>query len=359
MMENNEFDVERNEVVSINYTQPKFWHRVMANFIDFFLFILAFLLLFIGVRSIVLNVPSYKANEQKIHDIQLASGLYVADPSDTSKNVDVIYYLDRYVALYGGEFDGVGPEGGEPEGKIGKIVKSINQMIDYCSNESVTPKERYEELVNYYDTMRLEAVTDDGIHYFIKDGEDIKPNETLAGSADKRQLYYKNVYVPIVEKRFMPFLTSNVTEYREAYRVEFNSLLFIELPVSYVLGAILVYYIPPLFFKRGRRTLGKAIYHIGLIDDRVLSPTFLRFSARFLILLFAELILSLFTFGIPYIISFSLMAFSKNRQGFPDYMLHLYEIDTSKANIYMDYVEAELKNELHGEAIDFRMEKPL
>ena len=28
-------------------------------------------------------------------------------------------------------------------------------------------------------------------------------------------------------------------------------------------------------------------------------------------------------------------------------------------DIYMDYVEAELKNELHGEAIDFRMEKPL
>ena len=109
MMENSEFDVERNEVVSINYTQPKFWHRVMANFIDFFLLIIAFLLLFIGVRSIVLNVPSYKATEQKIHDIQLASGLYVTDPNDTSKTVDVIYYLDRYVALYGGEFDGVGP----------------------------------------------------------------------------------------------------------------------------------------------------------------------------------------------------------------------------------------------------------
>ena len=116
---------------------------------------------------------------------------------------------------------------------------------------------------------------------------------------------------------------------------------------------------PPLFFKRGRKTLGKALYHIGLVDDRVLSPTFWRFSARFLIFLFAELLLSLFTLGIPYIISFSLMAFSKKRQGFPDYMLHLYEIDTSKANIYMDYVEAELKNELHGDAIDFRMEKPI
>ena len=54
-----------------------------------------------------------------------------------------------------------------------------------------------------------------------------------------------------------------------------------------------------------------------------------------------------------------MMVFSKNRQGFPDYMLRLREIDTSKANIYMDYVEATLKNELHGQAIDFKMEKPL
>ena len=106
-------------------------------------------------------------------------------------------------------------------------------------------------------------------------------------------------------------------------------------------------------------TLGKALYHIGLIDDRMLSPSFGRFTARFAIFFFGELILSLFSFGIPYIVSFTMMAFSKRKQGFPDYMLHLYEIDTTKANIYMDYVEAELKNELHGEAIDFRMKKPL
>ena len=356
-MENNE--IERNEVVSINYTQPKFWHRVMANFVDFFIFLVMFIVLFIGARSIVNNLPSYKSSEQKIHDIQLASGLYVENPGQDKKNVDIVYYLDKYVAVYGNEFDGVNAEGGEPEGKIGKIVKAINQKINYCSNESVTSKERYEELVSYYDNMRLDAVTSDGIHYFIKDGDKIVPNDTLAGSADKRSLFYKNVYVPIVEKRCIPFLTTNVTEYRNAYRVEFNFLVFLELPVSYVLGAILTYFVPPLFFRRGRKTLGKALYHIGLVDDRVLSPTFWRFSARFLIFLFAELILSLFTLGIPYIISFSLMAFSNKRQGFPDYMLHLYEIDTSKANIYMDYVEAELKNELHGDAIDFRMEKPL
>ena len=54
-----------------------------------------------------------------------------------------------------------------------------------------------------------------------------------------------------------------------------------------------------------------------------------------------------------------MMAFSKNRQGFPDYILKLQEIDTSKNNIYMNYTDAQLKNGVHGKAIDFEMIKPL
>ena len=354
-------EIERNEVVSINYSQPKFWHRCMANFVDFFLMLAVLILLFIASRAIVSATPHYKNTEKRIAEIQLASGLYAKDQLNEDKIVDIVYYLDKYVPSYGDEFDGVNKTDNqkEPEGKIGKIVASINCFIKYCNDEGVTSRERYDELVSYYNTIRLETVTSDGIHYFVQDGEEIVPNETLASNAEKRALFYKDVYVKVVEKRFLPFLTSNVAEYRNLYRVEFNYLVFVELPISYALAGFLVYFVPPLFFRRGRMTLGKALYHIGLIDDRMLSPTLARLSARFIIFFFGELVLSLATLGIPYIISFSLMAFSKHKQGFPDYMLHLYEVDTSKANIYLDYVEAELKNELHGEAVDFCMEKPL
>lgn len=358
-MENNHIDIQENEVVNINYTQPKFWHRVMANFIDFFLFALFFFILFISARSIVLTTSPYKQAEQTITEVRLNSGLYKKDVADNDNLVDVIYYINKYCQVYGSEFDGKGEGGEEPTGKNGKAVHAINQFIEYCSDPEITSHERYLELISYYDSMRLDTLTSDGIHFFIKDGEDIIPNEVIASNPEKRKLYYQEVYSPLIEKRFLPFLTSNVTKYRDAYRLEFNFLVFLELPVAYVISAVIVYYVPGLFFKRGRMTLGKAIYRIGLIDSRILSPTLGRFTLRFLILLFAELILSLFSFGIPYIISFSMMAFSKNKQGFPDYMLHLYEVDTSKSNIYMDYVEAELKNELHGGAIDFRMEKPL
>ena len=352
-------EIERNEVVNINYSQPKFWHRVMANFIDFFLLLVFFFSFFISARSIVLLTPKYKEAEQTITDTQLNSGLYVKDPSDNDKIVDIIFYIDKTTNLYGSEFDGEGEGGTAPLGKNGKAVNAINKFINYCSNPDVTPTERYEELVTYYDEVRLDTLTSDGVHYYVKDGDNIIVNETLASDAEKRKLYYENIYSPFIEKKCIPFLTSNVTAYREAYRVEYNFLVFLELPVAYALAGILVYFVPPLFFKRGRKTIGKAIYHIGLIDSRILSPSFGRFTARFAIFFFGELVLSMFSFGIPYIISFSMMAFSKDKQGFPDYMLHLYEVDTSKSNIYMDYVEAQLKNELHGEAIDFQMEKPL
>ena len=352
-------EIERNEVVNINYSQPKFWHRVMANFIDFFLLLVFFFSFFISARSIALLTPKYKEAEQTISDTQLNSGLYVKDLSDNDKIVDVIYYIDKTTNLYGSEFNGEGEGGTAPLGKNGKAINAINKFINYCSNPDVTPTERYEELVIYYDEIRLDTLTSDGVHYYVKDGDNIIVNETLASDAEKRKLYYENIYSPFIEKKCIPFLTSNVTAYREAYRVEYNFLVFLELPVAYALAGILVYFVPPLFFKRGRKTIGKAIYHIGLIDSRILSPSFGRFTARFAIFFFGELVLSMFSFGIPYIISFSMMAFSKDKQGFPDYMLHLYEVDTSKSNIYMDYVEAQLKNELHGEAIDFQMEKPL
>ena len=351
-------EIERNEVLTVEYTQPKFWHRIMANFVDFALFLFLFIGLFIGTRSIVQATPSYKAMEQKENNIQIQSGLYVYFPA-RERNYDIIYYLDSTVNVYGSEWEGVGSDGGEPSGKIGRSIKAINTFIEYCSDESHASANAYQTLVEHYDSFRLEEKYNN-VSYFVKDVSDkVVPNPTLADVAENRKLYYENIYKPMIEKYCIPFLEANVTEYAKLLRNDFNLLVFLEIPVSYILSVFHVYFIPPLFFKRGRKTLGKALYHIGLVDSRILSPTLGRFTVRFLILLFLEYVLSLASFGIPFIISFSMMVFSKRKQGFPDYMLKLQEVDTSKANIYMDYVEAQLKNEMHGPAIDFKMEKPL
>lgn len=353
-----ETDTNEKEVLTINYSRPKFWHRLMANFTDIFIMLALFLGIFVGVRAIVQNTAYYKGVFARIDEMQLESGLYVKNPGNdvSGKNYDIIYYLDNYKEVYGKEFDGTNGNGGEPIGKNGLAVRAINQFLVFSSKNSSA--ERFSELLIYYDEYRLNT-TLNGVHYFIEQGDTIVANPDVYENAGNLGGYYNSVFKPFIEKRCIPYLATNVTEYRKLSRVDYQYLLYLELPIAYCLSGFLTYFVPPLFFRRGRKTLGKALYHIGLIDKRILSPSFPRFLARFSIFFFGELIVSLFSFGIPYIISFSLMVFSKEKQGFPDYMLGLYEVDTSKANIYMDYVEAQLKNELHGDPIDFKMEKPL
>ena len=69
------------------------------------------------------------------------------------------------------------------------------------------------------------------------------------------------------------------------------------------------------------------------------------------------MILSIATLGIPFIISISMMVFSKHKQGFPDYMLGLYEVDTSNNKIYNNEAEITLDHaNTYKEPIDFKME---
>lgn len=349
----------KEEEMRVEYTRPKFWHRCVANFVDFFIFAIVFLFLFIGTRAAVQATPPYKVIKAQLYDIQLRSGIYrepVAD-STTTDTIDIVFYIDNYKkgTPAGDEFDIDVDD--KPMFINGMCVKTIKIFINFCHENC--SYERYQDLLVYYDEARLNA-TIDGLHFFILDDENnVVPNPTVKADKGKLRSYYTDVFKPFIEKRCIPFLSANVPGYHNLIRTDYRLLILLELPVSYVLAGILVYFVPPLFFRRGRKTLGKALYHIGLIDQRLLSPTVPRFLMRFVIFLFGELILSMFSFGIPYIISFSMMAFSKKKQGFPDFMVRTLEVDTSKANIYLDYVEAVTKNQIHGEAIDFKLEKPL
>ena len=355
---------ENNDSLDIVYTRPKFMHRILANLVDIFIFIVLTFSLFLGARGIIQNVPYYKGVQNRIFEMQLESGIFwtAYDKDGKGTIVSMSKYLDNYFGEsypYGKEVDHKYTNADkeyEPVGKNGWAVRAINTFLAFSEKNS--NPERHQELLQYYDSYRLEARLNDA-PLFIKDGDNIVANQEVLGVGTNWKEYSNKVFIPFIDDRCMAYLASNVTEYKKLNRIDFNFLIFLEIPLAYSLAAFLTFFVPPLFFRRGRQTLGKALYHIGLIDSRILSPTFPRFLARFAIFFFGELVLSLFSFGLPYIISFSLMVFSKNKQGFPDYMLRLYEVDTSKANIYLNYVEAQLKNELHGEAVDFKMEKPL
>lgn len=322
----------------IHYSYPKFHRRIFANLLDFLCFALCFALLFLGVRAITTVTPGYVELDEELLAMRKDSGLYHVDGKDS---VDIVSYLDEESNGYTGY------------AKMSLAENAIDTFIAYVGESS--GQEAKETIQKDYDAFRLDAsMTYEGVSYFVKDegGNIVRNRESC--KADNAT-YFKNVYGKYIDDRCQGYLLTLVPRYLEVTRFESNVLLFVEIPIAYLLSGILVYLIPPLFFKNGRMTLGKFAYQIGLCDSRLLSCTWKRYLARWSIFFFGELVLSLFTFGIPCLASFTLMAFSKKKQGFPDYMLGLFEVDLSHDKLYRSYEEISVDG-ITGEkkSVDFK-----
>ncbi len=321
----------------IHYSYPKFHRRVFANLIDFLLFAFLFFALFLGSRAAVTNMPGYVEKDNALLAIRSDSGLYRVDGKKTT---DIVSYLgdesNNYTAYQ----------------KMMLSSQTIDHFIAYVGEK--TSLEEANKIQSDYDAYRLDTnLTYEGVAYFIKSetGEIVR-NKTCKAN---NETYFSSAYAPYIDKQCQGYLVTLIPEYLEILKFEAYMLFFLEIPIAFLLAGVLIYLIPPIFFKKGRMTLGKAMYQIALVDSRLLSCTFPRYLARWAIFFIGELCLSLFTFGIPCIISFSLMAFSKGKQGFPDYLLGLFEVDISHDKIYSSYEEISL-DDVDGEKnpIDFR-----
>ena len=346
-MNNINQEIEKVEVVNVEYERAKLVHRVLANFIDILLMVGMTIVLFIGSRAIVQSTSMYRENDYNIRNIQLSSGLYINADRTNGSAIDtrgfdineykygdsiqlMTYWLPRQDSL-------------TYEDIIKRCENSITKFKAYMSAVDA----KYDtEIQNLIDTQKLAKTGNvTGHEHFFEKNESTNEIHIPVNESGipyySYQTYFEDFYKIIMDNNLTDdYLTKGAPKFKECLSNEGKYLLLIELPSAYILAGILVYFIPPLFFRRGRKTLGKALYRIGLVDKDIFSPTFARFTARFAIFFFAELLLSIFTFGAPYIISFTMMLFTKNKQGFPDYLLRLNEIDTSKAKIYYNKIEA-------------------
>ena len=329
----------------IRYFRPKFHHRVFANFIDIFLLAVIFIGLFSLARVIAMNNQTYKGKVNELETIRISSGLYVRDESNEIK--DIVSYINKDKSNTAGS-------------RVKKAKAAIDTFFTY-SNE-VMSEENYQKVVTDYHDFRLDSkLTYENQPLFVKDeNNEIIENPALVEGATNLSniynIYYKNAYSKFIDNHLQGYLVTSIPNYYDLTKYMSNVLIFGELLTSYAVSGILVYLIPTLFFRRGRKTLGKALYQIGTVDPNLLSPSFLRNLARFGIFYFAEYLLSVVTFGIPYIISFSLMVFSKNKVGFPDFMLKNNEVDNSRTKIYMSFIEIDLdKVDTTKKAVNFKV----
>ena len=137
----------------------------------------------------------------------------------------------------------------------------------------------------------------------------------------------------------------NSDQYVSATRIISLSFIFITLLVPIVFSVILFELVFPLIFKRGRKTLGKLIFKLSVVDNRGLSCSFWRFLGRFSIFFFLEVLVGIVSFAIPLIISFSMMVFSKTNQSFHDYVVNTYVVEAPTSSICLTQEELITKKE--------------
>ena len=346
-----EQQIVKKEVV---YLRPSLFRRVMANLIDLILLLIATFLILLGAREIVNRTPGHLTNLHTVESMRVDSGLYVeakgkivSTSSYLKSNLDIPTEKKR-MELAVAYIEG-----------LDNAEYNIDGFLNYCSAAGKGSDELYKTVKKDYDKYRLDQIfSGDNAHMFIRnapttefpEGEVVRNESCQAEFKD-----YSNIYYYYMDNVGVGILSTSFPEYRNAMRTLSLDLFAIEIPVSFALAGILVYFIPPLFFKRGRKTLGKLAYKIGVVNAQCLNISFKQYLLRFTIFYFAILLLSLVTFAVPVIISFTMMVFSKGKQSFQDYLLGLFEVDTSGAKIYYTLEEAEVDQfETAKKPVDFK-----
>ena len=316
--------------IEISYYQARFTQKCGAILLDFVIFAFLALAIFVGVKSIVEQTPYFQEIDQKYDESRLESSLYIYN-EQTKRVEDVVTFLNRSENLSTSQ-------------KEEFLLNHIENFFDSLPSNK-------DELINEFN----EFILDDGMHY-NNEPYYIRNEDGTIGKNDSitipSEAYYQNVLVPYFDTIALAqftILTPNVLDYQ---RYQSNMLLFVELPSGILSSVIVVWYIIPLIFFRGKKTLGRLAFRIGLLGSDNFSLKFGKFTIRFLIFFFAEVILSVFTLCVPLIISISMSAFTKKKQNFHDYMLNIREIDTYGSKIYLDKFEV-IKKENGHQPIDF------
>ena len=303
--------------ININYVRPIFHRRVLANMIDFFIFAFLWLISFTIAGNIAKSTNSYKEKQNYINTIHLNSDLYKID--NTGKIYSVISYYNHYQL-------------NTTTQEKNKLREHIDNFIVFISNEY--GEESKEEIQKMYDDFRLnDNMKEDGIPYFIVSDNKIIENNNITPTD------YVNIYTNFIDNTCNGYLLSIDKTLYEYTSFLSKTIIFLELIPTFFFSGILTWLVPPLVFKRGRKTIGKLIYKISAVNSKYLNLSIGKTIARFSIFFFGIITLSFVTLAVPMIISFSMMAFSKQKQSFPDYMLGIYEVNTSEDKVYFSKEE--------------------
>jgi uncharacterized RDD family membrane protein YckC len=302
----------------VEYPRAALYKRWFAFIIDLFLAVLSGMIFFSLGNLIIDHVPSYEAVVEKRDEMQVQSGLY--DSNHQALILTVSNSTDSYDVK---------------KDTLAKAIEAFYANTDYFTTDSY-----YQE----YQSRKKAATDSSGNPIFVEDSA--HPGTYLEGSYSSETYY--NFYYSEIDKHCLGYLSLNAT-YKDLTNVIFRAFILL-LFAGMTIGYLLFFFVLPWILKRGRKTLGMYLFRISLVSNEGLNLTAKQYLLRSLLQFVLGYLLSLATFGIPILVSVTMMHLSKAHQDFFDYLTKTYMVDTANKDVYLDYAEYLSRKGLSQEA---------
>ena len=294
---------EKTDAIEIKATTPKFFRLASSALFDALTVVLLSLLLCLATFPIYFATPVYQEPTSLRQEIMLDSHLY-------EQNDGGVHLISASLK----ENDSL---------TFSQKNERLSASLFYCYtvylNEELNQKGN--ETLNSY----LVAETYGDSQLFGSDGSRLLKDETYEEA-------YLNAYSDVLENHGVNDLNlkagfSNArTKILWGYVVSF--LIAFSLSCFVLLLAI------PLCLRKGKRTLGMLLTKLAYLDQWGFSPSWKRWTLRFLFEWILILCGAFFTFGITLIFSCAFSAWRKDHQSVSDYVLAVYPVDASSSEIY-------------------------
>lgn len=321
--------------MEVSYSLPKYRTRLFSFFFDLMCMVIFALLGVFAMQAIMNNVPYYKSANQTLNRLQLESGLYVERKDGTTKLMCEYYRVEseEQYAEYNKMFD--------------------DALTAFYTNPKFFDQTDPKSGIYLYNTLKIPEGQSESKLFIYED----ESKTTIVEKPDAAKNLLNDFYIQVMSEKAVAYVVNNI-EYVSATKTITMTFIFIILLVPIVLSVFIFELIIPLCLRRGRKSLGKLIFKISVVDARGLSCPLPRFLARFGLFFVVEVLLGIVTFAIPLIVSFTMMVFSKKSQSFHDYVSGTYVIEAPMSSICMneeEYIKKHEKDEqfvLNKEDVD-------
>lgn len=314
--------ISTNKKQEVEYNKAPFGKRLVMIVLELvFMFFGTLGFLFVS-RLIVEASPSYIGAFETYIQISKDSGLYVCDDTTDNNLVTLTeYYADKTFEEQNTIID---------DALIAFYANPAYFSQD-PSNEGYGP--------NVYKNDKYGEFSIENEKKFFLLDEDGNPVRNPSLTEEEMNGFYLEAYDRGINR------IENAPGYIEARNLLTIYINLILIPVSITLSFVLFEFVIPLIWgRRGWQNIGMKILNLSLLSPNALSPKFSVFLRRQLFQLFLEVLLSLVSFGIPLIVSFSMMAIRKDGLCLHDYLSLTYMVDSSEQSVYVSYSEmAKLK----------------